>query len=98
MDVGRTKILIKNIGPGGLCSFQYKPPSRTDLILQFKTNLLEEEIKVLGHPVWTKDYPNYNEYGVQFIVDENERAGLVKILNLVQIRMKQDSLLLMEIS
>jgi hypothetical protein len=53
---------------------------------------LEEEIKVLGHPVWTKDYPNYNEYGVQFIVDENERAGLVKILSLVQIRMKQDSL------
>ncbi|MFY9482627.1 MAG: EAL domain-containing protein [Tissierellaceae bacterium] len=93
VDVGRTKILIKNIGPGGLCFLSnISLPVERNLILQFKTNLLEEEIKVLGHPVWTKDYPNYNEYGVQFIVDENERAGLVKILNLVQIRMKQDSL------
>jgi hypothetical protein len=93
VDVGRTKILIKNIGPGGLCFLSnISLPIERDLILQFTTELLEEEIKVFGHLVWTEEYTNYHEYGVEFIVDENERADLVKILNQVQIRMKNDIL------
>lgn len=93
VDVGRTMILIKNIGPGGLCFLSnISLPIERDLILQFTTELLEEEIKVFGHLVWTEEYTNYHEYGVEFIVDENERADLVKILNQVQIRMKNDIL------
>ena len=51
VDVGRTKILIKNIGPGGLCFLSnISLPIERDLILQFTTELLEEEIKVLD--IW----------------------------------------------
>ena len=52
VNVGNTKVLIKNIGPGGLCFVSdIKFPVQNSIILQF-TFQLDEEIKVRGNIVW----------------------------------------------
>ncbi|NLJ57738.1 MAG: hypothetical protein GX339_02715 [Tissierellia bacterium] len=58
----------------------------------FTTNLLDTEIKVVGRPLRIEEDDNLYEYGVDFIIDENERAELIRVLNLVQIKMKKDIL------
>lgn len=94
VSMGNTNILIKNIGPGGLSFISdIILPTNKELVLQFKTELLETEIKAYGKLVWTNNYNDkLQEYGVEFLVDEEERSQLVKILNQVQIKMKADML------
>lgn len=94
VNVGDTKVLVKNIGPGGLCFLSnIKMPIKKHFIIQCSTQLIGEEIQVCGHLVWAEELePNIYEYGVEFIIDENERGNLIKILNQVQIKMKKDLL------
>lgn len=94
VNVGDTKVLIKDIGPGGLCFISnIKFPIKKEIVLQFTTQLIETEIKVYGHPVWTEeiDYDLY-EYGIEFTIDENERMDLIKELNQAQIKIKKNTL------
>jgi len=94
VNAGSTKVLIKDIGPGGLCfASDIKLPVKNYIILQFTFNLLEKEIKVKGYITRTREIrSNYIEYGVEFVMDENERVELIKILNQVQIKMKKNAL------
>ncbi|HHY78684.1 MAG TPA: PilZ domain-containing protein [Clostridiales bacterium] len=94
VNVGNTKVLVKNIGPGGLCFVSdIKFPVRNEMILQFTFQLLEEEIKVRGNIVWSgKTKEDLYEYGVEFTIDENERVDLIRILNQVQIKIKKNIL------
>ena len=91
-NLGHTKVLIKNMGPGGLCFISnIRFPVKRNVILQFITELLDEEIIVYGCPVWTGEIDdNLYEYGVEFTFDENKRVDLIRILNQVQIRMKNN--------
>ena len=94
INVGDTKVLVKNIGPGGLCFISnIKFPIEKEIVLQFTTQLIETEIKVYGHPVWTEeiDYDLY-EYGIEFAIDENERMDLIRELNQAQIKIKKNTL------
>ncbi|MGO1469271.1 MAG: EAL domain-containing protein [Tissierella sp.] len=94
LDVGNTKVLIKNIGPGGLCFISnVRFPIEADIILEFMMNLIDQEIKVSGNPVWKEKIEGgLYEHGVEFRVDENERESLIKILNELQIKMRNDIL------
>lgn len=94
VNVGDTLVLIKNMGPGGLCFVSnINLPIEKNLVLQFTTQLVNQEIKVVGSPVWTGEIQGgLYEYGVEFNVDENQRAELIKILNLVQIKMRNNIL------
>lgn len=97
VDVGNTKVLIKNIGPGGLCFISnIKFPVQNDIILKFKTELVKKEIILYGNPVWTRVVSDreekIHEYGIQFRITESEREDLIKTLNKVQIKMRKDPL------
>lgn len=94
INVGNTKVLIKNIGPGGLCFISnIRFPIEKGIILQFTTELIEKEIKVYGCPVWTEEIDNkLYEYGVEFTIDENERGDLIGDLNQVQIKIRKNIL------
>jgi len=94
IKVGNTKVLIKNIGAGGLCfNSNMKLPIETDFILQFKTQLLGKELKVYGCTVWTEEIDdNLFEYGIKFTFDENDRSDIIKELNEVQIKMRNNIL------
>ena len=91
-NLGHTKVLIKNMGPGGLCFISnIRFPVKRNVILQFITELLDEEIIVYGHPVWTGEIDEkIYEYGIQFTFGENKRVDLIRVLNQVQIRMKNN--------
>lgn len=93
INVGNTKVLVKDIGPGGLSFISnIKLPIDNNITLLFASNLINTEIKVYGRPLRIVEYNNLYEYGVEFAVDENERADLIKILNQVQVKMRKDIL------
>jgi hypothetical protein len=88
--LGSAKVLINDMGPGGLYfTTNIRFPIRRSIILQFKTELLGEEINVYGCPVWTKDIQgDLYEYGIEFTFDENKRTGLTRLLNHFQVKMR----------
>ena len=94
MNVGNSKALIKNIGPGGLCfisNIQF--PLERDFTLKFSTTLLGKEIIALGTPVWSQEAEgNLFEYGIKFIMDEAETEELTRILYELQVKMKKNIL------
>jgi hypothetical protein len=94
MNVGNSKALIKNIGPGGLCfisNIQF--PLERDFTLKFSTTLLGKEIIALGTPVWSREVEgNLFEYGIEFIMDEAEAEELTRILYELQVKMKKNIL------
>lgn len=94
LDIGNTKVLIKNMGPGGLCFISnVRFPAERGITLQFTTELLEEELKVDGCIVWAEEKKNnLYEYGVEFTIDENGRSDLIMELNKVQIKMRNNIL------
>jgi len=94
MNVGNTKILIKNIGPGGLCfNSNIKFPVERGFTLQFVTTLLGKRIQAYGSLVWSEELEdNLYEYGVKFSIDENEREKLMKVLYEIQIKIKKNIL------
>ncbi len=94
IKAGYTKVLVKDMGPGGLCFFSdLKLPANRCIILQFITQLLDKEIKLYGYPVRRVETGgNLYEYGIEFTIDENERTELIKVLHQVQIKMKNNLL------
>lgn len=94
INVGNTKVLVKDIGPGGLCFISnIKFPVEKGIVLQFTMQLVGKEIKVYGHTVWVEEIDNkLYEYGVEFTIDENERADLIGDLNQIEIRIRKNIL------
>lgn len=91
-SLANTRVLVKNIGPGGLCFVSnIRFPVKRDVILKFNTRLLDEEIEVYGCPVWTREiHEEIYEYGIEFTFDENKRVDIIRILNQVQIKMRNN--------
>lgn len=95
LNLGSSEVLIKNIGPGGLC-FQstLKLPVKQDFHLRYTTEISSNGIQMNGQIIWHKELDNNDhQYGVKFILDEKERENLVKILNFLQINLKHKSIL-----
>jgi diguanylate cyclase (GGDEF)-like protein/PAS domain S-box-containing protein len=94
IDIGDTKVLIKDIAPGGLCFISnLNLPIEKNVIMKFGTQLIENEIQFQGRLMWAEEMDNHlYEYGVEFAIGENDRKELVRILNTVQIRMRKDIL------
>lgn len=89
-NVGSTKALIKDMGPGGLGLISdIKFPVNKAITLQFTTHLLNEKLVLNGSTVWTNEINSrIFEYGIQFNMDENDRSKLTKMLNSLQIKSK----------
>lgn len=94
MGVGNTKVLIQDIGPGGLCfisNIQF--PIEQGFTLQFETSLLNKKIKVYGNPMHMKKFNNHlYQYGVKFSINEDERDELTKILFEIQTIVKRNTI------
>jgi PilZ domain len=91
VNINYTKILIKDIGPGGLCFISnIRLPISKNIILNFKMQFLEENISMFGHIAWSeKSADTLYEYGVEFILDEGQRCLLINLLNKFQIKIKK---------
>ena len=83
VELGVSKVLIENISIGGLQFVSnLKLPIRGDVIYQFKTEFLGEDITLKGCIVW-KDEVNeeLTAHGIQFEFTKEERAKFSKLLN-----------------
>lgn len=83
VELGKTNVLIENIGLGGLRFLSdIRLTVHREIILEFETELLGELTQMYGSVVWMKEVkPGVFQYGVEFLIEENERTLLAKLLN-----------------
>ncbi len=94
VQLGSTKVLVENIGPGGLRFVSnIKLPARSDIVLKFQTTIIDEEMTLYGTIVYDEEQENCYHYGVKFMVDEKQRDSLIKHFNQFQLQLKKDPLL-----
>lgn len=95
VNLGSTKILILDIGAGGLrIETNVKLPVRSDLLLRFTTELFGERLNLYGSIVWHEEYESeYEAYGISFIIDDNVRTHLTYFLNQLQVKLRQNTIL-----
>ena len=62
VNLGSTKILILDIGPGGIrIETNIKLPVRSDLLLKFTTELFGEKLNLYGSIVWNEEFESEYE-------------------------------------
>lgn len=77
-----TKILIQNIGPGGIKFASYLIlPTNKDIVYGFDLQLLGEHYNLAGRIVWSREIKkSIFEYGVEFSISETKREKLTSSL------------------
>ncbi|WP_071393501.1 EAL domain-containing protein [Bacillus tuaregi] len=95
VNLGSTKILILDIGPGGLkVETTVKLPVRSDMILKFSTNILGGKLELQGKVVWRKEIDDHDQlYGISLIINDDARKHLTSLLNHLQIKLQEKDLL-----
>ncbi|KSU63679.1 hypothetical protein AS034_05375 [[Bacillus] enclensis] len=90
VKLGTTEVLIEDIGLGGVRFLsQINLPVRDDIILIIEAELLNQPVILHGNVVWKNDYiENVNQYGMQFILSEQETSSLSKLINQLQLDLK----------
>ena len=74
VQLGNTKVLIENIGPGGLRFVSnIKLPARSDIVLKFQMKIIYEEMTLYGTIAYDEEQEHFDRYGVKFMVDEKTR-------------------------
>jgi diguanylate cyclase (GGDEF)-like protein/PAS domain S-box-containing protein len=89
LSIEGSQVAIQNIGPGGLCFYSaINMPVKEDIILQFKTELFYNELKIKGYIVWSKEVENsYKYYGVKFLLNEQQAETFIKTLKHFQMKL-----------
>lgn len=83
VTLGKTKIVIENICPGGVKFYsRIHLPVHHDITYQFETVIMGKEVQLEGHIVWKDEHlDGVYQYGVSFIISEKDRQDLTKLLN-----------------
>jgi diguanylate cyclase (GGDEF)-like protein/PAS domain S-box-containing protein len=95
LNIGSTKVLIEDIGPGGLRFISsINLPKKEDIILRFTTEIFFGTFQINGHIVWSSEMEDHIfQYGVKFNIDEIRRESLIKLLNNLQVKLKDKNVL-----
>lgn len=96
VEAGKTHVLVKNMGPGGMCFISnLKLPVGKDIIYEFSSELMDEKISAMAFVVWMRKIEDYDlfEYGAEFEVNEHERANIQKLLMKVQIKINKENMM-----
>lgn len=90
VSAGSTEVVVFDIGAGGLRFLSdVKLPVKSDIVLVFETEILDEELNLYGNVVWMKHYEDeIFEYGLEFVFDEKHREAMFKLLNQLQFNIK----------
>jgi diguanylate cyclase (GGDEF)-like protein/PAS domain S-box-containing protein len=93
VELGKTEVLIQDIGFGGIKFLSTLDlPIRPDIVLQFETKIMGQEVTLIGIIVWKQEVKDLFQYGLQFIIDERERDELVGLLNNFTIKLRKNPL------
>ncbi|NLP51889.1 EAL domain-containing protein [Bacillus sp. RO1] len=94
VQLGQTAVVIGNIGPGGLRLLSHMQfPVRDDLILAIEFMLLGEVKNVSGKIVWKEESKCNYQYGLSFLLNDEERMDITKLLNHTAIQLRSSNLL-----
>ncbi len=95
VSLGHSKALIEDISIGGMrFTTNVEFPVQPDIILEFKTKIMNEVVKTNGVIVWKQEIgENLYQYGLEFNISELERDHLSQMLNTFTLKMKNDPLL-----
>ncbi len=91
VETGQTKVLIEDIGLGGLRFLSdLKLTVNPNIILEFETNLFGEPIKLIGSIVWAMEIKTeIYQYGLKFTIDDQERSIITPVLNKLAIKLRK---------
>lgn len=86
VSLGSTEVVVFDISAGGLRFLSdIKLPVKSDIVLVFETEILDEELNLYGNVVWMKHYQDeIFEYGLEFVFDEKHREAMLQLLNQLQ--------------
>jgi EAL domain-containing protein (putative c-di-GMP-specific phosphodiesterase class I) len=87
VNIKSTKVCVRNISAGGLLfASGLMIPANKDIILGFEMEILGKTLSLQGNIVRTVIiHEGAYEYGVQFIIDENTRSEILKLLFDIQV-------------
>ncbi|TQR17891.1 PilZ domain-containing protein [Psychrobacillus soli] len=86
VQLGNTRILVENLGPAGLRFLsKIKLPVSSDILLKFQTTMADEGMTLYGTIIHDSELEGLNRYGVELLVDEEERGKLIKRFNQLQV-------------
>ncbi|MDH4619272.1 PilZ domain-containing protein [Brevibacillus sp. AY1] len=88
MEIGSTKVLIEDLGAGGLRFLSHlKMPASDQLVLQFETEICSQPLKMYGHVVRTVPWEeDFFEYAVRFTMDESQHLEINRLVNQLALR------------
>lgn len=93
IELGKTEALIEDIGPGGNSFLSVIDlPVRPDITFQLETKIMNQNITLNGMIVWKQEVDGIFQYGLKYLIDENDRGNLVKLLNNFSVQMRNNSL------
>ena len=83
MQLGKSRVSIEDMSIGGLRYLSnLKLPIRGDVLFQFETEILGKTIQLNGSIVWKEEMnDDLTEYGIKFIIDEDEQSSLASLLH-----------------
>ncbi|MGO4108084.1 EAL domain-containing protein [Paenibacillus sp. YAF4_2] len=94
IELGKTEIVIENIGAGGLrflSSIQLAV--HPGILLELETQIIHKTIRLYGKVVWLKELESgIFQYGVEFQINEHERSSLTRTLHELSTQLKKDHL------
>lgn len=94
VELGKTEVLIEDIGLGGLRFLSVvKLPVNRDIIIEFMTEILGRKLTFQGVVVWflEMDQQIY-QYGIEFLIEEQEQSALTRLLNELALHLRNNSL------
>lgn len=92
VDTPFTKICVLDLSAGGFRFLsELKLPISSEVVLEFQTNILDNKLLLIGHVVRMDIMEEYIfEYGVEFRIDENKKSQLIRLLNEMQIDLRNN--------
>jgi diguanylate cyclase (GGDEF)-like protein/PAS domain S-box-containing protein len=94
IELGRTEILVEDIGLGGLRFISHLLLSvNHEIIFEFEIEILGEVFNLKGRIVWKEENEEgIYRYGVEFLISESERELLAKTLNNLSLQIRKSPL------
>jgi len=92
VDTPFTKICVLDLSAGGFRFLsELKLPISSEVVLEFQTNILDNKLLLIGHVVRMDIMEEHIfEYGVEFRIDENKKSQLIRLLNEMQIDLRNN--------
>lgn len=89
VQLGSTKVLIENIGPGGARIISdIRLPKNSSFVLKIQMTLFGEEHTCFGKVVYMKEENSYYTYGLEWNVSEERRNVYIRLFNHLQVNVR----------